>query len=74
MTSMAGTTPKASTVKLYPTQPAPKACHNRNARNPLPEFCSSLNIGNNIIVRVANKEREKNPDEDYFFAKIEEGA
>ena len=75
ITLAAGTTPNVSTVKLYSARPAPEARHTRNARNPLPEFCSSLNIGNSIIVRSANKEEgEKNPDEDYFVVRIEEGA
>ena len=71
VTLAAGTTPKASSVKLYSAQPASEARHTRNARNPSPQFCSSLNVGNNIIVLVSNEERENSPDEDYFVARIE---
>ena len=58
VTLAAGTTPKALTVKLYSARPAPEACHTWNARNHPQEFCSDLNVGNNIIVRVANEEGE----------------
>ena len=73
-TLAAGTTPKASTVVLYSARPTPAARHTRNARNPPPEFCNSLSVGNNITVRVSNEEREDNSDEDYFVAKIEKRA
>ena len=48
----------------------PASRHTRNARNPLPEFCNELKVGQNIIVRVSDEEREDNPDEEYFVAKI----
>ena len=51
-----------------------KCRHTRNARNPLPEFWEELRIGNNVIVGVSNEEREANPDEEYFIAKIVEKA
>ena len=70
----AGTTPRATTVKLYSARPAPAARHTRNARNPLPEFCASLSVRTNIIVRVSNEERAENLEEDYFVAKIEKRA
>ena len=68
----AGTTPKASNVVLVPVRPTPEARHTRNARNPLPEFCTKLKAGDNAIVRVENEERLQNPDEEYFVAKIED--
>mmetsp|Transcript_37338 Transcript_37338/g.67147 ORF Transcript_37338/g.67147 Transcript_37338/m.67147 type:complete len:148 (+) Transcript_37338:840-1283(+) len=57
-----------------PARPTPELRHTRNARNPLPEFCKKLKLGDNIIVRVANEKRLLNADEEYFVAKIEEEA
>ena len=71
---LAGTTPKTTNAVLHSARPAPEACHTRNARNPLPGFCASLSIGNNIIAWVSKEEREENLDEDYFVAKIERSA
>ena len=48
--------------------------HTWNARNPLPEFCEGLIVGENIVVRVSNEEKEDNPDEEYFVAKVKEKA
>ena len=45
--------------------------HTRNARNPLPEFCMSLSVGENVIIRVSDEERNDNPNEEYFVAKVE---
>jgi len=70
----AGTTPKATSVKLQSARPAPASRHTRNARNPLPEFCEKLKVGENIIARIAEEEKSYNPDEEYFVAKIEERA
>ena len=67
----AGTTPRATELALKSAQSAPAARYTRNARNPLPEFCEKLSVGQNIIVRVANNERSDNPDEEYFVGKIE---
>ncbi len=67
-------TARATAVVVRSSRPAPEACHTRNARNPLPEFCKGLSVGDNIIVRVAEEEKESNPDEVYFVAKIEEKA
>ena len=67
----AGTTPRATAVKLCASGPTPAARHTRNARNPLPSFCEELTIGQNVIVRVRDDERATNPDEDYFVGKIE---
>jgi len=67
-------TARATTVKLQSSCPAPEARHTRNARNPLPEFCEGLSIGDNIIVRVSKEEKADNPDEEYFVAKIEDKA
>lgn len=69
-----GTTAKASNIVLLPARPTPEARHTRNARNPLPEFCKKLKVGENVIVRVANEERLMNQDEEYFVAKIEQEA
>ena len=71
---LAGTTPRATSVNLAPARPAPEARQTRNARNPLPEFCEALTVGKDIIVRVSNDEKDDNPDEDYFVARIEEKA
>ena len=65
-------TPKASNVVLLPALPTPEARHTRNVRNPLPEFCRKLRVGDNVIVCVTNEERLLNPDEEHFVAKIEQ--
>ena len=70
----AGIISLGSTLRLDSARLTAKACHTRNARNPLPEFCKGLNIGSNVVVRIAEEEREMNPDEEYFVAKIEERA
>jgi len=70
----AGTTPRTTHVKEYSARATPAACHTRNARNPLPEFCNGLSVRDNIIVRVHNDERANNPDEEHFVAKIEKKA
>ena len=70
----AGVNPQGSQVKLYSARKTAEVRHTRNARNPLPEFCKSLKIEDNIIVRIADEEREINPDEEYFIARIEEKA
>jgi len=61
-------------VRLHSARPSPEARRTRNARNPLPDFCEGLSVGENIIVRVSNDEKDENPDEEYFVAKIEEKA
>ena len=66
-----GTVPAGSTIRLDPAQPSPEARHTRNARNPLPDFCTGLKIGNNVVARIAEEERAINPDEEYFVAKVE---
>ena len=70
----AGTTPRATIVKLYTARPTPEARQLRGSRNPTPEFCNSLSARRNVIVRVSNDERANNPNEDYFVAKIEKKA
>jgi hypothetical protein len=70
----AGTTPRGTSIVIPPLQQTQEARHTRNARNPLPEFCESLKIGTNVVVRVSAEERSENPDEEYFVAKIEEKA
>ena len=69
-----GVNPQGTQVKLFSAKTSAEARHTRNARNPLPEFCKSLKVENNVIVRIADEEREINPDEDYFVARIEERA
>ena len=59
---------------LHFARPNTSACHTRNARNPLPKFSASLRVGKNFIVRVSNEERDDNPDEEPFVAKVEEKA
>ena len=70
----AGVISPGSTLRLDSDRLTAEARHTRNARNPLPEFCTGLKIGSNVVVRIAEEEREMNPDEEYFVAKIEEGA
>lgn len=69
-----GATPRGTQVVIKPLRETAEKRHTRNARNPLPDFCRRLEIGSNVIVRVSSDEREDNPDEDYFVAKIEEKA
>jgi hypothetical protein len=73
-TLKAGATPQATIEVIEPQRQAPEARHTRNARNPLPEFCRGLKVGENVIVRVSAEERALNPNEEYFVAKIEEKA
>ena len=68
---VAGTTPRAVPRLLHSARLSAEACNTRNARNPLPELCGGLRVGDNIISQLANKERKSNPDEDYFIANIE---
>ena len=70
---VAGTTPHAVPRLLHSARPSAEACNTRNARNPLPELCGGLRVGDNIISQLANKERKSNPDEDYFIYNIEGG-
>ena len=70
----AGTTPRATSKVLRSARPEPAGRQTRNSRNPLPEFCRNLKLGENVVVRVSNGEREDNPNENYFVAKIEEKA
>ena len=67
-------TPRATSVVLRSACPAMEERHTRNARNPLPDFCKGLSVGENTIVRVSNSEKEDSPDEEYFVAKIKEKA
>ena len=60
-----------STLRLESAQLSAEARHTRNARNPLPEFCTGLKIDSNVVARIAEEERVMNPDEEYFVAKIE---
>jgi hypothetical protein len=71
---LAAATPRGLIVNIPAARPAPDMRHTRNARNPLPDFCEGLTVGNNIVVRISNDERADNPDEEYFVAKIEERA
>ena len=67
----AAVTPRATQLVLDCARPSAEVRHTRSARNPLPEFCAGLKVRNNVIVRIAKEERESNPDEEYFVAKIE---
>ena len=60
----AGKTPRGWTVTLEPKRQTLASRHTRGARNPLPEFCQELKVGQNIIVRVSNDEKDDNPDEE----------
>ena len=66
-----GTTPRPTSLVIQPLRQSSTTRHTRNARNPLPEFCMSLSVGGNVIVRVSDDERSDNPNEEYFVAKIE---
>ncbi len=66
-----GITPRTTEVALNSARQSPEARHTRNSRNPLPEFCNKLSMGQNIIVWVANNERLDNPDKDYCVVKTE---
>ena len=70
----AGIIPPGSSVRLESANLPAESRHTRNARNPLPEYCMGLKVGSNVVVRIAEEEREMNPDEEYFVAKIEERA
>ena len=67
----AGIISPGSTLRLESAQLSAEARHTRNARNPLPEFCTGLKIGSNVVARIAEEERAMNPNEEYFVAKIE---
>ena len=67
----AGIISPGSTLRLESAQLSAEARHTRNARNPLPEFCTGLKIGSNVVAQIAEEERAMNPDEEYFVAKIE---
>ena len=56
---------------IRPLRQAPTLIHNGNERNPLPEFCNELKVGQDIIVCVFDEEREDNPGKECFVAKIE---
>lgn len=70
----AGLTPRATTVTLQSAKQTAESRHTQIARNPLPEFCNNLKVGDNIVVRVAEEEQELNPNEHYFVARIVEKA
>ena len=70
----AGTILPGSLVRLEPARPSPETCHTRNVRNPLPEFYTGLKRGDNSVARIADKEKEIDPDEDYGVAVIEAKA
>ena len=68
----AGKSPRATTMTLQSSMPAPAARHTRGARNPLPEFCKGLKLGQYIVIRVSNEKKDDCPDENYVVAKVEE--
>ena len=49
----AGITPRGTTVILEPSRQTIDTHHTRGARNPLPEFCQGLKLGQNIVARVS---------------------
>ena len=69
-----GTILPRSRVRLDPACPLPEACHTINARNPIPELSAGLKRCDNAVPRIAEEEKETNPDEDYFVAMIEAKA
>ena len=70
----AGINPPGEKIQLSAARPSAEVRHTRNARNPRQEFCAGLKVGDNVVVRIADEEREINPDEEYFVCKIEEKA
>ena len=70
----AGIIPLGSSVHLESANSPAESWHTRNSRNPLPEYCTGLKVGSNVIERIAEEERETNPGEEYFVAEIEEKA
>ena len=68
----AGTTPRGFNVTLHPERLSLEASHTLNARNPLPEFCEQIGVGNNVIVQQATEKRLKNPVEAWCVVKVEE--
>ena len=68
----AGIIPPGSSVRLESVNLPDKPRHTRTARNPLQEYCMGLKVGSNVVVRIAEEEREMNPVKEYFVAKIEE--
>ena len=36
----------------------------------LEDFCERLKKGDNVVVRIAREDRGKNPDENYFIARL----
>lgn len=62
----AGITPRGTTVILEPSRQTIDTRHTRGARNPLPEFCQGLKLGQNIVAHVSKEEKEDNPNEEYF--------
>ena len=39
----------------------------RNARSPLPEYCTGLKVGSNVVVQIAEEEPEMNSDKEYVL-------
>ena len=70
----AGIIPPGSTVHRELANLPAESRHTRNAHNPLPEYCTELKVGSNVVGRITEKEREMNPDKEYFVAEIEERA
>ena len=66
--------PPGSSVRLKSANLPSESRHIRYAHNLLPEYCTGLKVGSNVVVRIAEDEREMNSDEEYFVAKIEERA
>ena len=68
-------TPRATSGVLRSARPAMQERHHTQiAKNPLPNFCEGLSVGENIIVWVSNEAKEDNPGEEYFVTKIKEKA
>ena len=70
----AGIIPPGSSVRLESTNLPAESRNTRNTRNLLPEYCTGLKVGSNVVVQIVEEKCEMNPDEEYFVAKIEERA
>ena len=68
----AGIITPGSRVRLELANLPAESQHTRIARNSLPEYYMGLKVGSNIVVHIAEEERELNPEEEYFVSKIEE--
>ena len=63
----AGIIPSGSSVQLELVNLLSEFQHTRNARDLLPEYCTWLKVGSNVVVQIAEEKREINPDKEYVL-------